>query len=738
MSITARRNFKSFVGKKSLLCLLVLTSLLIHTSYIKLVKAVSGSCSASITPTSVTSYSENTFVVTVQNTGSTTYNYVKVTPTSRFSTIWANVTDWSEEVSGNSVILTGATLTASSSVEVNMNSRALGGSASSAESWTVVVSDDAGSNTLTCTGTINVAITSGGTDAFGPIISNISVSDVTDSSAKINWTTDEDSDSTVYYGTTDSYGSGKSDTSQTTSHGVTLTSLSANTTYHFSVVSVDASGNSTTESDFTFASSKQQQTVTTTTTTTVTKVVADTTLPGLNISTKLSGAYKTAPKISGTATDDAGVSLVHYSIDDGTNWIPVDYISSVGGKSVDYNFTPGITDDGNYKIRIKAVDPSGNEKVSSQHILIIDRFPPLVGGVIYSAGSLVLEPRDNNSIFMLPHLNQKITISASGGPNSMEVLVGNKVFEMKHNFNSGFWEGELNFDKPGIYDVNVSSRDSVDNITDQKLSTINVLPEGKVLADDKPIKGATISIYYFLKDTKRFVLWDSRAFGFSNPVTVNDDGLYSLFLPPGKFYLKVEANGFTPLYTKVFTIDTLLPINSNFTLQTKKVLHIGNLNITVPTFVNGAVDMSLTVPNYSESKTDYMKNSELPYFNLTDGDSPFTLNSIRGKPTLITVMNTWHPLFSEQIQTFTNFNDSKYNIVVISPQESVSWISVVKKKAKYNVKLISDPDGQFISEAKIGIVPIHLFVDRRGVVQTTLQGLISKNKILKTFEEGSY
>jgi len=80
-----------------------------------------------------------------------------------------------------------------------------------------------------------------------PIIQGVSISSITETGAIIRWTTDEPATSQVKYGKTETYGSTTPlDTKLTTSHNVTLTGLDPNTTYHYTVISRDASGNKAT------------------------------------------------------------------------------------------------------------------------------------------------------------------------------------------------------------------------------------------------------------------------------------------------------------------------------------------------------------------------------------------------------------------------------------------------------------------------------------------------------------
>ena len=82
-------------------------------------------------------------------------------------------------------------------------------------------------------------------DTTPPVIENIASSEITYDSATITWDTDEVCDSVVNYGTTTALGSTESDVLKVISHSITLTELSASTTYYYEVKSTDCSGNST-------------------------------------------------------------------------------------------------------------------------------------------------------------------------------------------------------------------------------------------------------------------------------------------------------------------------------------------------------------------------------------------------------------------------------------------------------------------------------------------------------------
>ena len=88
-------------------------------------------------------------------------------------------------------------------------------------------------------------------DVTPPSISNIKVT-TADTYATITWKTSEPSISWILYGTTTAYGLEIKTTTYTLSHSLTLTNLSASTTYHYQIKSKDRAGNIGSYPDKTF------------------------------------------------------------------------------------------------------------------------------------------------------------------------------------------------------------------------------------------------------------------------------------------------------------------------------------------------------------------------------------------------------------------------------------------------------------------------------------------------------
>ncbi len=85
--------------------------------------------------------------------------------------------------------------------------------------------------------------------AAGPAILNVSVTDITETTAEISWTTNTSSDSRVNYGTTPALGQTKHDATEGTAHNIILTGLTQGTKYYFEVESTDTSGTSTDDNE---------------------------------------------------------------------------------------------------------------------------------------------------------------------------------------------------------------------------------------------------------------------------------------------------------------------------------------------------------------------------------------------------------------------------------------------------------------------------------------------------------
>lgn len=712
--------------RKILLCILIF-AILIPLS-MKGSKAEVTSCGVEVSPTSVNASGTSDLTFQVTNTDSVTYNWVNIVSPSTDFTIVGASSSWSGASSPTEATFSNSTLQAGNSVSFTVTVQT-GSSETASQNWTVEASDDGGTNVFGCTGSLGVAIAGQAPDTSGPQMSDITLSTITSSAVTISWTTDEAATSHIEYGTTNEYGTTANSTSLATSHSYTLSSLAANTTYHFFVRNTDSESNSSDSSDSTFTTAapgltSETRTVTVTRTVTPTPTptpIPDRTGPTVRIDTSFAKPYKEAPKITGRATDGKSVSRVEYTIDNGVNWQPVDN-ANLGKATSSFSFTPAFLDDDTYKLKVRAIDSSGNIGVSGLNLLTIDRLPPNVGGVVFSLGPQLVYPLKEGKIYGLQGMDQKITLSAVGGPTNIDIVSDNNLFSLTKNVDSGLWSGILSFETFGEFDLVAKSVDGGGSRTERNLGSIVILPRGKVFLDQDKSKDAVITVYYFDITTKRFVLWDGKAYGQINPQKIKSDGSYALYLPSGKYYMEIKANGYRNLRTDIFEISKSTPIISNFKLDKK----IAFFDI-VQSSAN--VDTSLSLLSGGQVK-NFLIGTQFPEIELSDGVTSIESNSLRGKRMLISILNSWNPQVFQQISILNEIaKKGEIGVAAIFPQESASRINILKLRGSYGFQMLADRDGLTIDLLKILQLPINIYVSKNGTIESVKYEILNSEEI---------
>lgn len=720
------------------------------------VKAAVSSCNAYINPVVANINTSPNLTFTLNNTSSQNIVWVKFTSSSaNIAVTSASATNWSATTTSSTATFTSGSISVGAAGTLTVATTI--GSTTGIESFTVQVSDSSdGSSPTTCTGSTNIEIIS--TDETSPTLSGLTVSDISDTSAKISWTTDEDTTSTLYYGKTIDYGSSTT-TSLSTSHSVTLSGLTANTTYHFNILYIDPAGHDADTGDNTFTTAKQTTTITKTETKIETKIETKTISPTptptplpdrtpstVSVTTDFSIPYEAAPEMSGSATDaKSAIAKIEFSTDDGRTWVET-YSADVTVKSLPlsvlFRFTPSLSDDGNYKIKVRATDSSNNIGISKTHTLIIDRLPPLVGGNFVFFGPQVLRADKYGSLMTLATLDQRITLSAVGGPTTLDIVsegdYDNKsksqMFSLVKNPDNGLWVGTLAFSKDGVFQLIAKAVDGVGKKTERNLNSVVVLSPGKVIAQEtkKPVEGAKVTLFYQEPTSKLWMVWDAKSFGQTNPQYTKANGLYKLFVPSGMYYVKVEAKGFAALTSSVFRIDKPSPINSNFGLKVGIPFRLGPFSFSLPDFSTSRVPVILSAPPIGKVGKDLgLLDKEAPLFELpTTRGSTFDILKLRGRASIITFITTWAPPAVEQLTVLEKVaKDGSIRSVAVSTQESLSELTMFQKRGGYTVPIVVDPDGTLIEKYKLTSLPMHYFLNRYGMVKKILSGVLSVEEI---------
>jgi RHS repeat-associated protein len=177
-------------------------------------------------------------------------------------------------------------------------------------------------------------------DTSAPVISNVTAGGVTATTATITWTTNENSDCQVEYGTTQAYGHSTAlNPALVTTHSQGLSGLTSETLYHYRVKSKDAAGNLAFSDDFTFTT-------------------ADVTAPV--ISNVAAGVTTTTATITWTTNENSDSQVMYGTTTDygqSTTLNPTLVTAHSRGLS---GLAPGTQ----YHYRVKSRDAAGNLAVS--------------------------------------------------------------------------------------------------------------------------------------------------------------------------------------------------------------------------------------------------------------------------------------------------------------------------------------------------------------------------------------
>lgn len=268
------------------------------------------------------------------------------------------------------------------------------------------------------------AIRSAASDLTAPVISSVTSSAITSSTATITWTTDEASDSQVELGTTTAYGTSTTlDTTLATSHSVNLSGLSASTLYHYRVKSRDAASNLATGTDVTFTTSAP----------------SDSSAPIIS-------AVTASSVMSGEATitwttDEGSDTQVEYGATTSYGESTTLSITSVTSHSANL---PGLSSNTTYHYRVKSRDATGNLATGSDNTFItafavgnlgsVSRTTDGSGSLTTGYGRIVATSGTTPSgVAIFGYRQSGILVTEAGVPDSPLIFAGRIYAEVSSN-----------------------------------------------------------------------------------------------------------------------------------------------------------------------------------------------------------------------------------------------------------------------------------------------------------------
>jgi len=402
----------------------------------------------------------------------------------------------------------------------------------------------------------------------GPVISNVQVVNITDSSALVTWDTDVPASSDATYGPTIAYGSTALTPGLVTSHAVQLNGLLRSTLYHFFVTSIDASSNAASGADGTFTTLADV--------TPPTNAMDLTATPGDTI-VSLSWTNPTDPDLAGTKitrkTGDYPLGPF-----DGTQ-----VYAGPGNTTID----TGLTNDVLYYYGAYAYDTSGNLASGALASAMPTSVPilptptstppvtppvpeptptptptptpittpvpvpvPTPGGTIISVtaeyfgngGALLLTPDANGMIGILSGTSVFVRVPVAGLgaiPSHIELHIGNAIYSLQKNADGTAWTGTFTAPSPAVYDAAIAVSFEGGGVGVAN-AVLNVKSAGQVVEETllgpsaQAVPAAIVQLFREVGG-----VW--QPYGTQQ---TSVEGAFGFVVPNGRYYAEVTKDGY--------------------------------------------------------------------------------------------------------------------------------------------------------------------------------------------------
>lgn len=235
----------------------------------------------------------------------------------------------------------------------------------------------------------------------------------------------------------------------------------------------------------------------------------------------------------------------------------------------------GLAENTTYYFQVVATDKSGNKVTSDIFTFktaVESEKPALdLSSIIITSSDIVLFAAENDSKstpgIVLPQnsvYSFRFKLSQYESIKKIEAVVRTKVLGIstftddKESFNAtaveitnhgnGLFEGRLKTPTaPGSYEIFARIWDTSGNLTENKLTEMNVAPP-LTITDKKgnPVEAAQILLFFQNTKTKEYVVLSPQVFPVKNPSYTDRNGQVSIPLPQGNYKLKITAIGYKP------------------------------------------------------------------------------------------------------------------------------------------------------------------------------------------------
>lgn len=435
------------------------------------------------------------------------------------------------------------------------------------------------------------------------------------------------------------------------------------------------------------------------------------------------------------------IEKMQYSLENaltkGSSWRDITFDPT---KDSIFNIDLFELESGTYNLQIRIEKADGSFDYADPCEFIVDPSAVDPECLIFGANEFVLNSQaspvsDYGIISFVKDQPQTFYLEAKCATTAAVIDIDNsRTYPLEYDYDLKLWTGELVFDKTGLHRLRGFVGSPNGEYT-REINSVYVTEEAMItdLQTDEPITEATITVFEKDVDTEEFVKWKSESYGISNPFSPDGNGNYSVILPKGEFYLRIESKGYRTATSLITTIEDHSVVTGKVELAPT-----GNLwerFVSLVSRNNRSNNFELTVEKLP--KLEFLKvGSTVPPINVHDenGNEIELIKYISDledkKPTILMVYTNWNTLSEEQLVHFTNLSEKydEYRFIPITTMEPENRDLTYIERGRYDI-VFYEPEDSFYDNYFIISLPHFFVLDEEQVLKGVIVGPYSQDEL---------
>jgi len=455
--------------------------------------------------------------------------------------------------------------------------------------------------------------------------------------------------------------------------------------------------------------------------------------PTINLSCNVPVYQQSTIDLSGFYSGQlAADGQIQYSLTNGNSWNPVEQTSLVAA-GTNFGFTLRDLQDGEYSARARVTSGAAASALASAACnFVVDT------GLIFGANQFVLASQPapmtaTGTIQFIVGQPQTFYLEAKGATRALVRNLDTKETQpLMFDSSLKLWTGRLVFNQPGFYRLGVEIGNSLRTYT-REINSVLVTEQSGILdaSDGQPLDGVKLTVFQKNVETGEFIQWRGEAYGQDNPTVVN--GAFSVILPAGDYYLRLEKAGYVTLSSLITTLKASsvvsalvrLPPTGGFLGQISQFVTpsgTGN-NFTLqiaPAPETKLLDIGKAAPDFAMTASSGLKTTLLREL---DKDN---------RPTVLFIYSTWNTEAQVQIDIYNRVVarlGAQYRFIPVATLEPSSVGAVQSGRGAYGLDFFKPAD-EFYQNYHLTSLPVFLAIGPDKKLLGSLTGRRSEDELV--------